>query len=428
MPYTCSTVAAWNYRAERVRSSHTFSIAIRYTLAWRKGYLSSFLSLLSMLGLILAIALLILVLSVMNGFDREMRDNILALVPQLTIKSWLPPEDWQASRDQLLKHPQVIAAAPYVELQGMMVKGNQVDTVLAFGISAVQEEKAGGITRAVPAQQWRDFMAEPEGMLLGKALAKRLSLEAGDRATFIVPGVNFSTASAQYRHLQVSGLLDSGTEIDESAAFVHLVVAAELAGKPGQVDGYRLQLIDLFAAPRVGWELVNAMPPGFYATDWTMTHGNLYSAIQMSRDLVGILLLSIIAIAAFNVVSSLVLVVVDKRSDIAILRALGASPGDINRIFLQQGLIIAVVGTALGTLLGVIASLWVTEIVAGIEGFFNITFLDTDVYPIGYMPSDLRLADVLMINAVAAVLCFLAALYPARRAAKLPPAEALRHD
>ncbi len=418
----------WNCRAKRVRNSQIFSIASRYTLAWRKGYLSSFLSLLSMLGLVLAIALLILVLSVMNGFDREMRENILALVPQLTIKSWLPPDDWQASRDQLLKHPQVVAAAPYVELQGMMVKGNQVETVLVFGISAQQEQLAGGITRVVAAQQWQDFLVQSEGMLLGKALAKRLSLEPGDRATLIVPGVNFSTTSARYRHLQISGLLDSGTEIDESAAFIHLSLAAELAGKPGQVDGYRLQLTDLFAAPRVGWELVNAMPPGFYATDWTMTHGNLYAAIQMSRDLVGILLLSIIAIAAFNVVSSLVLVVVDKTSDIAILRALGASPADINKIFLLQGLIIALVGTVLGTALGVFASLWVTEIVAGIEGIFNVTFLDTDVYPIGYMPSDLRLADVFMINAVAAVLCFLAALYPARRAAKLPPAEALRHE
>lgn len=418
----------WNCRAKRVRNSQIFSIASRYTLAWRKGYLSSFLSLLSMLGLVLAIALLILVLSVMNGFDREMRENILALVPQLTIKSWLPPDDWQASRDQLLKHPQVVSAAPYVELQGMMVKGNQVETVLVFGISAQQEQLAGGITRVVAAQQWQDFLVQSEGMLLGKALAKRLSLEPGDRATLIVPGVNFSTTSARYRHLQISGLLDSGTEIDESAAFIHLSLAAELAGKPGQVDGYRLQLTDLFAAPRVGWELVNAMPPGFYATDWTMTHGNLYAAIQMSRDLVGILLLSIIAIAAFNVVSSLVLVVVDKTSDIAILRALGASPADINKIFLLQGLIIALVGTVLGTALGVFASLWVTEIVAGIEGIFNVTFLDTDVYPIGYMPSDLRLADVFMINAVAAVLCFLAALYPARRAAKLPPAEALRHE
>jgi lipoprotein-releasing system permease protein len=411
-----------------VRSNQTFRIASRYTLGWRKGYLSSFLSLLSMLGMVLAITLLILVLSVMNGFDREMRDNILALVPQLTIKSWVPPTDWQASGERLLEHPEVIAVAPYVELQGMLVKGREVDTVLAYGISAPAEEVAGGLTGVLPAQEWRDFVAQPQAVLLGKSLARRLSVSVGDRVSLIVPAGQGSGSATHYQHLQVSGLLDSGTEIDESAAFLHLALAAELAGKPGQVDGYRLQLTDLFAAPRVGWELVNTMPPGFYAADWTTTHGNLYTAIQMSRDMVGILLLSIIAIAAFNVVSSLVLVVIDKRSDIAILRALGASPGDINAIFIQQGLIIALVGTVLGTLFGVLASLWVTDIVALIEAFFDVRFLNTDVYPIGYMPSDLRLADVLMINTVAVVLCFLAALYPARRAAKLPPAEALRHE
>jgi lipoprotein-releasing system permease protein len=411
-----------------VRNSQIFRLASRYTLAWRKGYLSSFLSLLSMLGMVLAIALLILVLSVMNGFDREMRDNILALVPQLTIKSWVAPPDWQASGEQLSQHPEVIAVAPYVELQGLLVKGKHVDTVLAYGISAPAEERAGGLLRVLPAQQWQDFKVQPEGVLLGKSLARRLSVVVGDRVSFIVPGANWSGSAAQYQHLEVSGLLDSGTEIDESAAFLHLATAATLAGKPGQVDGFRLQLTDLFAAPRVGWELVNSMAPGFYANDWTMTHGNLYAAIQMSRDMVGILLLSIIAIAAFNVVSSLVLVVVDKQADIAILRALGASPGDINAIFIHQGLIIALVGTALGTLIGVLASLWVTDIVAAVESLFDFRFLNTDVYPIGYLPSDLRLSDVLLINAVAAVLCFLAALYPARRAAKLPPAEALRHE
>lgn len=421
-------MAAWNCRCRQVRSNQTFSLASRYTLGWRKGYLSSFLSLLSMMGMVLAITLLILVLSVMNGFDREMRDNILALVPQLTIKSWVPPNDWLASGEALLQHPEVTAVAPYVELQGLLVKGKEVDTVLAYGISAPAEETAGGLTGVLPAQQWQDFVAQPQAVLLGNSLARRLSVVPGDRVSLIVPAGQGTGSAAHYQHLQVSGLLDSGTEMDESAVFLHLQLAAKLAGKPGQVDGYRLQLTDLFAAPRVGWELVNAMPPGFYAADWTMTHGNLYAAIQMSRDMVGILLLSIIAIAAFNVVSSLVLVVIDKRSDIAILRALGASPGDINTIFIQQGLIIAAVGTALGTLLGVVASLWVTDIVALIEAFFEVRFLNTDVYPIGYMPSDLRLADVLLINGVAVILCFLAALYPARRAAKLPPADALRHE
>ncbi|MEE4193256.1 MAG: FtsX-like permease family protein, partial [Halieaceae bacterium] len=219
-----------------------------------------------------------------------------------------------------------------------------------------------------------------------------------------------------------------GTELDEALAVVHLDQAAVLAGTGGSVHGFRVAVEDVFAAPRMGWELVNALPPGFYATDWTQTHGNLYAAIQMSRDLVILLLFSIIAIAAFNVVSSLVLVVVDKRADIAILRAQGARPGDIGGIFLRQGLLIALAGTLLGSALGIAASLGVTDLVAGLERWLGIRFLDTDVYPIGYLPSDLRVEDLLLINGVAVILCFLAALYPARRAARLPPADALRHE
>jgi lipoprotein-releasing system permease protein len=280
----------------------------------------------------------------------------------------------------------------------------------------------------LPAADMARFESQPRGLLLGKAMARRLGIDTGDRLTVIVPADSGSGSPARFERLQLSGLIDSGTELDESAAFLHLEEAARLSGIPGRVHGFRLQLRDLFQAPRVGWELVNSLPPGFYASDWTQTHGNLYAAIQLSRDMVGILLLSIIAIAAFNVVSSLVLVVIDKRSDIAILRALGASPGDINGIFLLQGLLIALLGTALGTGLGVLGSLWVTDLVAAIEQLLDFRFLNTDVYPIGYLPSDPRLSDVLAINGVAVLLCFLAALYPARRAARVPPAEALRHD
>ncbi len=411
-----------------MRPRQLLTVASRYTFAWRKGYLSSFLSLLSMLGMVLAIALLILVLSVMNGFDREMRDHILALVPQLTIKSWLPIDDWHEHADLLRRHPEVRAVAPFVELQGMLVHDNNIDTALLYGIALSEERHMAGLARVLSEDDWRRFEAQPKGLLLGAALASRMGLAPGDRLTLIVPGAGLDTSSARIEHMQLSGLLDSGTELDESAAFLHLAEAARLAGIEGQVHGYRLQLVDLFSASRVGWELVSNLPSGFYAGDWTQTHGNLYAAIQMSRNMVGILLLSIIAIAAFNVVSSLVLVVLDKRSDIAILRALGASPGDINGIFLQQGLLIALVGTVMGTALGVLGSVWVTDIVAALEQLLDIRFLNTDVYPIGYLPSDLRAGDVVLINGVAVLLCFLASLYPARRAAQLPPAEALRHD
>ena len=404
-----------------------FAVALRYSFAWRQGYLSSFLSLLSVLGLVLAIALLILVLSVMNGFDREMRENILGLVPHLTLRSWQPIGDWQQRAEQLAAHPEVVAVAPFVELQGMLVRDAAIDTTLVQGLDLGVPQSTPGLEQTLSESDRAAYQSNPDAILLGTQLARRLGVQRGDRLTLIVPGAGGQNA-ARFQTLVLAGIVSSGTELDEALALVHLEQAARLAGIPGQVDGFRLQVVDLFQAPRIGWELVSSQPPGLYAGDWTQTHGNLYAAIQMSRDLVGVLLLSIIAIAAFNVVSSLVLVVIDKRADIAILRAQGAQPRDINGIFLRQGLLIALVGTLLGTALGVAAALGATDFVAALERWFDIRFLHTDVYPIGYLPSDLRLGDIALINGAAILLCFLAALYPARRAAQLPPAEALRHE
>jgi lipoprotein-releasing system permease protein len=411
-----------------MRNSELLRIAGRYTLGWRGGYLSSFLSLLSVLGMVLAIALLILVLSVMNGFDREMRENILALVPQLTVKSWVPVDNWEAFAARIEETPGVVATAPYVELQGMLMRELAIETTLVQGVDIERQQALPGLRRALSAQELAAFAADNRGMLLGAALAARLDVSVGDDLSLIIPAAGNGRRAAGYETFRLAGTVDSGTELDESLAVVHLAVAATLARTEGGVHGFRVQLEDVFSAPRMGWELVSRLPPGFYASDWTQTHGNLYAAIQMSRDLVILLLFSIIAIAAFNVVSSLVLVVMDKRADIAILRAQGARPGDINGIFLRQGLLIALAGTLLGSGLGIACSLGVTDFVAALEGWLGIRFLDTDVYPIGYLPSDLRLADVLLINGVAVLLCFLAALYPARRAAQLPPADALRHE
>lgn len=405
-----------------------FSIAWRYTIGLRAGYLSSFLSMLSMLGIVLAIALLILVLSVMNGFDREMRENILALVPQLTIKSWQAVDDWEAQAAALLEHAQVREAVPFVQLQGMLVHEGSMETALVNGFSTRAEQQPAAMGLLVQRATRERFAENSKSLLLGSSLAQKLGLSEGGRVTLIVPAATGGASTPRFETLELVGIVHSGTELDEAAAFVQLETAADLAGIPGRVHGFRLGLHDIFQASRIGWELVERLPPGYYASDWTMTHGNLYAAIQLSRDMIGVLLLSIIAIAAFNVVSSLVLVVIDKHSDIAILRALGATPAHINGIFLLQGMLIAAVGTVLGSILGILASHWISAIVLGLERLLSIQFLTTDVYPISYLPSDLRLADVLLVNAVTVMMCFLAALYPARRAAALPPAEVLRHD
>jgi lipoprotein-releasing system permease protein len=411
-----------------VNTWQLLGIASRYTFSRRGTYLSSFLSTLSMLGIVLAITLLIIVLSVMNGFDREMREHILGVVPQLTIKSYLPVKDWEEQMSLLQQHPEVSGVSPYVQVQAMLVNGAAIDTTLVNGISLVAEKRLGTLQRILSPAEMDVFAGQHDGVLLGTELARRLGLDRGDRLTLIVPGTADTGMSTRYEYLRVSGLIDSGTELDQLAAFAHLEMVADLAGSPGAVHGFRLVLDDLFAASRIGWEMVSSLPTGYYASDWTMTHGNLYAAIQLSRDLIGFLLLSIIAIAAFNVVSSLVLVVIDKQSDIAILRAQGATPNAINGIFLLQGLLIALIGAGAGSVLGVTGSLWVADIVTLIEAVFSVQFLTTDIYPVSYIPSDLRLSDVLAVNLVTLVMCFLAALYPARRAAKLPPADALRHE
>ncbi len=221
------------------------------------------------------------------------------------------------------------------------------------------------------------------------------------------------------------GLLRTGTELDNSAALVQLQAVARVRGSDQAAEGLRLTTSDIFGVSEIGWQLRAELPPGFYTTNWMNTHGNLYADFQLSRDLIVILLFSIIAVAAFNVVSSLVLVVFDKRADIAILRTLGAGPRQILLLFLMQGALIGLVGVLLGSLLGVLGSLVVTDLVAAIEGVLDYQFLNTDVYPVSFLPSDLLWSDVLAIAAVAFLMCLLAAVYPALRAARLAPAQVL---
>ncbi len=379
-----------------------------------------------MLGIVLAIALLILVLSVMNGFEREMRDNILSLVPQLVLKSWQPIADWQSELGVLEDSEGVVAATPFVQQQVMLVNQGRIETSLLNGVDLEQEGRLGGIYNRLSAQQLQNFSSQNDGVLLGSELALKLDLEVGDRLTVVTPATQ--AGAPQFDYLRVSGLVNTGTEWDQTAAVAHLSRVSAMAGIGNRVHGFRLVVDDVFAAGRIGWSLVSSLPAGYYANDWTMTHGNLYAAIQLSRDLVGMLLLSIIAIASFNVVSSLVLVVIDKQGDIAILRALGATPADVRSVFLLQGLLIAMVGILLGGALGSGLSLWASELVVMLERVFDVQFLTSDVYPIDYIPADLRWENVLSIGLVTAGMCLLAAWYPAQRAARSLPADVLRHE
>lgn len=406
-------------------------IALRYSFAFGKGHLSTFLSSLSTLGLVLAITLLITVLSVMNGFDKEMRERILSLVPHVSLQSSRGVSQWDTLATQIAEHPDVRTVQPFVQFDALFLRGEDIETTQGLGLRAPEPGvPARGLLAALPEPALAQFRRDADGLVLGAGVARRLGTEVGDRLTLIVPspGGAGRPEAARFERVTLSAILDTGTELDEVTAVLHLKRASELAGLDGAVTGLQVVTRDIFDVQRVAWELVQNLPAGFYATNWMQTHGNLYAAIQLSRDLISILLFSIIAVAAFNVVSSLVLVVFDKQGDIAILRTLGASGANIAWVFVLQGALIGLVGVVLGCTLGVLLSLAVPDLVAALEQVLHYRFLNTDVYPVSFLPVDVLASDVLLVGGVALCMCVLAAIYPARRAARLAPALILHQE
>ncbi len=404
-------------------------VARRYTFSHGAGHLSTFLSSLSMLGLVLAITLLITVLSVMNGFDKEMRNRILALVPHITVHAYEGTRDWPELAAAAVAHPDVTNAQPFVQFDALFMHGSVIETARGVGL-AYDAARLPALIESLPQSSRKAYLSDPRGLILGRGIAERLDVEVGQDLTLVVPTLDRAAgpAGSRFESVTLRGVLDTGTELDQAAAIVRLSLASELAGLDGAVNGLQVTTSDLFDVSRIGWELMNSLPAGYYTTNWTMTHGNLYAAIQLSRDLVTILLFSIIAVAAFNVVSSLVLVVFDKRGDIAILRTLGASPRQVGLVFLLQGAMIGLVGVALGSLCGIALSAAIPGLVGWLEQVLQIQFLSTDVYPVAFVPVEVLPSDVAMVGAVSLGMCVLAAIYPARRATRLSPALVLHDD
>ena len=405
-------------------------IAVRYTFAFGQGHLSAFLSSLSILGLVLAISLLIIVLSVMNGFDKEMRERILSLVPHITIYSDMPIVDWHKNAELLKAHPEVEEVTPFAQFDALIMRGMDIETVRGIGLDPSQNGAFAPLVPYLEAQQATQFQQQEDGLILGAGVAEHLGVTVGERVNLIVPGAGRTgeLGPTRFKTVQLSAILSTGTELDQSVALVHLALASDLAGLHGQVSGFRITTRELFNVQTIAWDLQRTLPPGFYSTNWMMTHGNLYSAIQLSRDLISILLFSIIAVAAFNVVSSLVLVVMDKQGNIAILRTLGATGADIAWVFVLQGAMIGLVGVVLGSVAGALGSQAVPSLVSWLEQLLGMRFLNTDVYPVSFLPIDLLLRDVMTVGGVALAMCVIAAIYPARRAAKMSPALILSQD
>lgn len=386
-----------------------------------------------MIGLALGVVVMIVVLSVMNGFDHEMRTRVLGMVPHATIESGEPINDWQALASKVRQNPQVEAVAPFTQMQGLLTNNGNVQKILLNAIDPVQERKVSIIDAFMKQGSLDDLVSGGFGVVIGDKAAAKLGVGLGDKVTFVSPEVTVTPAGMfpRMKRFTVVGIFHVGAgELDGYLGVTNLQDLARLhRWKPDQVQGLRLKFTDLFKAPRTAYEIAQSLGEHqYYSRDWTRTHGNLYQAIGMEKSIIGLLLLLIVAVAAFNIISTLVMVVNDKRGDIAILRTLGATPGQIMRIFMVQGTVIGVVGTLVGAGVGILAALNVSSAISALEGLIGHKFLNADVYFIDYLPSQLMAEDVLLVCGAALVLSFLATLYPAWRAARTQPAEALRYE
>lgn len=410
----------------------SFFVGLRYTAAKRGNHFISFISLVSMLGLTLGVAALIVVLSVMNGFDRELRQRILGMVPHATLSDYQKPmHDWQAVSQRLDANPNVMATAPFVQAQGMLTHAGQVQGVLVSGIEPTIEPSVSIIEDHFVTGSLDTLVEGDFNIILGELLARYLGAEVGDRVTLVLPEASVSIAGVipQLKRFTVTGIFSVGAEIDANLAYIHIIDASRIKRMPaGSVDGLRLSFNDLFQAPLLVRQLAMDLSRPMQVSDWTRTHGNLFQAIQMEKRMIGLLLFLIVFVAAFNIVSTLVMVVTDKRADIAILRTMGATPAMIMRIFMVQGAVIGFIGTTLGLILGVILALTVSDLVAGFERLMGIEFLSAEVYFINYLPSEVQISDLITITTTALLISFFATLYPAWKASRTQPAEALRYE
>ncbi|WP_312376838.1 lipoprotein-releasing ABC transporter permease subunit [Pseudomonas oryzihabitans] len=405
-------------------------IGLRYTRAKRRKSFISFFSLVSMFGLALGVLAMILVLSVMNGFQEEMRGRILGMVPHAFISAAQPLDDWRPLAAKAEQQPHVLAAVPYTQLQGMLSVRGRMQPLLVDGIDPAQEKRVSIVGERMTQGSLDALKPGEFGIVLGEIAARRFQLELGSQVTVIIPEVGATgSITPRLRRFTVVGTFKVGAELDASLALINVADAAPLKGwQPGQVESIRLALDDLFQTPRISREVAKALGDGYQARDWTISQGSLFQAMQMEKTMIGLLLLLIVAVAAFNIIATLIMVVADKKADIAILRTLGATPGQIMAVFMVQGTVIGLVGTLIGGVLGVIAALNVSNWIAALERLVGHKLFGGDMYFISNLPSRLELEDVVLIAVAALSMSFLATLYPAWRASRTSPAEALRYD
>jgi lipoprotein-releasing system permease protein len=385
-----------------------------------------------MLGIALGVAALIVVLSVMNGFQKEVRARILGVVAHVQITG---PEnrlaDWQAVAREAAENPDVVASAPFVNAQGMLMLGASVRGVVVRGVVPELEKKVAEIGLRMLAGKLEALVPGEFGIVLGAELARALGANVGDKVTLIAPQGLVTPAGIlpRLKQFTVVGVFEVGMfEYDSTLALIEFADAQKLYGMGEAASGVRLKLKDLFQSREVTRDLFTRLRGDLYISDWTRSHANYFRAVQIEKTMMFIILLLIVAVAAFNIVSTLVMAVTDKQPDIAILRTLGASPASIMKIFIVQGALIGVIGTLIGVVGGVALALNIDVVVPFLERLLGLRFLSSEVYYITELPSDLQSADVVAITVVSLLIALVATLYPSWRAARVNPAEALRYE
>ncbi|MGR6035158.1 MAG: lipoprotein-releasing ABC transporter permease subunit [Candidatus Nitrosoglobus sp.] len=406
-------------------------IGLRYTRAKRHNHFISFISLTSMLGVALGVAALITVLSVMNGFEQELRTRILGMVahaiitgPDGTLKNW------QELKAKIKEDPRIAGIAPFVEGQAMLTHSSRVQGTLIRGIRLPQENQVDDIRSKMKVGSLDSLRPGSFQIVLGMDLARTLGVFIGDKIIVVTPQATATPAGIipRIKQVTVGGIFQVGMyEYDSALAVMNLKDAAVLFRIQGKISGLRLKLYDLFSAPQIAHELRETLPGNYRTADWAYQHANFFRALKTEKTVMFVILFLIVAVAAFNIVSTLVMVVTDKQADIAILRTLGATPASIMGIFMVQGTIIGLIGTLLGMIGGITLAFNVETVVPYIESFFGVQFLPPEVYYISELPSELSWNDVTVICGTAFLLCILVTLYPAWRAARTQPAEALRY-
>jgi len=407
-----------------------FYIGLRYTWAKRRNTFISFVSLFAFIGMALGVFALIVVLSVMNGFDRELKDRILRVIPHGFIQTEEPLKDWRSVADRVLSRADVVGAAPFVAGHGLLTYDGSVHGLEIQGIDPEAEQSVSVVHQHMLVGDLDDLRPGEYHIVLGSLLARYMGVTLGDKVQVTLPDVSVTPAGIfpRTKRFTVVGVFEVGAQLDQSLALLHFEDAQKLLRRQGGVDGLRLRFADIYSAPRKLSEIEKDLGPEYITKDWSETQGNLFQAIQMEKAVVGLMLGIVIAVAAFNIITSLIMMITEKRADIAVLRTMGLSAAGVVGIFMVQGTVIGIVGIVIGAVLGILVALNLATMVTAVEEFLGAQIFDPTVYFVTTMPSQLMLSDVIWVCSGAALISFLVTCYPAWRASQIAPAEALRYN